>query len=130
MKREAKHDLLDGGLFAVVLHDVHLVHVARVAEGDELGDPALVVAASQLVQQGHAQRTALREDAHGSKARLGETRSEGKPWKSPDGREEQRIHVCGVVHTHAVGSDDTALVLVGQTHDLILHITVHDAMVT
>ena len=40
--------LLHGGLIGVVAHDVHLIHVAGIAEGDELGDPAVVVATGQL----------------------------------------------------------------------------------
>ena len=40
--------LLHGGLVGVVAHDVHLIHVAGIAEGDKLGDPAVVVATGQL----------------------------------------------------------------------------------
>ena len=73
-----KEYLFDGGLLAVEAHDVHLVDVARVAEGDELGDPALVVAAGKLVQQRDAQGTALREHADGTETGLGKTTREAQ----------------------------------------------------
>ena len=135
MKREAKHDLLDGGLFAVVLHDVHLVHVARVAEGDELGDPAVVETTRQLrvsvldcehlVENGGGDGATLREDTHGSGAGLRQARRDACHQSKPLLSDEQRVNARGVVHAHAVGADDTALVLVGQLHQLSLPLTRH-----
>ena len=48
MKKKYNNDLLDGRFISVVLHDIHLIHIAGVAEGDELGNPAVVEAARQL----------------------------------------------------------------------------------
>lgn len=69
-------DLFDGGFGLVVSEGIQLVHVARVAEGDELRDPALVGASRQLVQHCNSQCTALRKYAHRTEAGLGQTTSE------------------------------------------------------
>ena len=47
---QVRPDLLDRRLRRVVLQSVQLVHVARVAEGNELRDPAFIRATRQLVQ--------------------------------------------------------------------------------
>ena len=110
---QVRPDLLDGRLRGVVAQGVEFVDIAGITEGDELGDPALVVASGQFVQKGHTQSTALREDTYRSEAGLSKTRREEESWESPNSRKEQSIHVRGIIHTHTVGSDDTALILVG-----------------
>ena len=52
-------------------------------------------------------------------ARLGQRRRQ----RLPDLGEEHRVHVYGVVHSHAVGTDDAAVVLVGETNNLLLTLT-------
>ena len=125
-----KEYLFDGGLLAVEAHDVHLVDVARVAERDELGDPAVVEATRQLdvsgtgdehfVQNGRGDSAALGEDADRASARLGEPGSEWESQHVPFLADEERVDARGVVHTHAVRSNDTALVLIRQLHQLSL----------
>ena len=68
--------LLDGGLVGVVGENVQLVDVAGVAEGDELRDPAVFVAAGELVEDGRGDRAALGENAHGTEARFGQPGNE------------------------------------------------------
>ena len=65
-----------------------------------------------LVQQGSAQRAALREQTDRTQFGLGKTAVADK----------HRVHVARIVDSHAVRSDDTALVLIRQTHNLLLSI--------
>ena len=75
---QVRPDLLDRGLLLVVVQRIELVDIAGITEGDELGNPALVVAAGKLVQQRDAQGTALREHADGTETGLGKTTREAQ----------------------------------------------------
>ena len=73
-----------------------------------------------FVQNGRGNRTALGEDADRTSARLGEPGSEWESQHVPLLADEERVDARGVVHTHAVRSNDTALVLIRQLHQLSL----------
>ena len=120
---EALHvrpDLLHRRVLLVVVDAVLLVHVARVTEGNELGDPVLAggtrklrvscAGKKHLVQKSRSQRSALREKTHIADLRLREATVTN----------EQSVHIAGIIYTHAVGSNDTAMVLFRQTTNLFL----------
>ena len=66
-----------------------------------------------LVKKSGAQRTTLRKQTYRTQLRLGETTV----------ADEQRVHVARIKHSHAVRSDDAALVLICQTNNLVLHVS-------
>lgn len=120
---EALHvrpDLLHRRVLLVVVDAVLLVHIARVSEGNELGNPVLASGARQLgmkkngrvdlVQQSRSQGSTLREKTHITDLGLRETAI----------ADEQRVHIARIIDTHTVGSNDTAMVLLSQTTNFFL----------
>ena len=63
-----------------------------------------------LVQKGRSQSSTLGEKTHITDLRLREATIAN----------EQSIHVAGIINTHTIGSNDTAMVLLRQTANLFL----------
>ena len=123
---QIRPDLLNGRLCRIISESIDLINITGISKGNELGNPVLIRATSKLIQNSYTESSTLGENTNRSKSRLGKTTHQINAISIPNLRKEHSIYTGRVVDSHAVRTDNAAVILLGEVDDRLLSIKYKD----